>query len=330
MFCESSSLQCVIFVSLIGHCNTYRFPEHFFANCRNSIHIYTPCKWGVSIQQINLRSLHLFRHWRCPGLPSPQGEILPLVVCSLTSPGFQGVVCWSLGRAVQGINGPWFHLRFILQNRRANVFILMFIPFRRKTTVFSRLSTMWCFSIDTSSMRYVLLISFIGLLGCAVLRTAVSMDPSWPKIHEGLQRTKVNMGLKLHHRSLLKNGSCMMLASLPIDMSMFELALNDPKLFFRRIALVAVLPPWRLWFHGFRPTTAFNQRFCSEMHFSVLAWVTSYIPLNFDIDFTLICIYSFWLLTLKFTISFRFCLHGYEAPPPPMLQAMKPNQLRRG
>lgn len=85
-----------------------------------------------------------------------------------------------------------------------------------------------------------------------------------------------------------------MLASLPIDMSMLELALNDPKLFFRRIALVAVLPPWRLWFHGFRPTTACNRRFCSDMHFSVLAWVTSYIPLNFDIDFyTHMCIYIY-------------------------------------
>lgn len=99
------------------------------------------------IQQINLRSLHLFHHWRCPGLPSPQGEILPLVVCSLgglTSPGFLRCLL-KLRMCSLGINGPWFHLRFILQTTGPRSVFLMFIPFRRKTTVFSRLSTMWCF-----------------------------------------------------------------------------------------------------------------------------------------------------------------------------------------
>ena len=112
-----------------------------------NIYIYTPCKWGVSIQQINLRSLHLLRNWRCPGLPSPQGEILPLVVCSLgglTSPGFLRCLL-KLRMCSLGINGPWFHLRFILQTTGPRSVFLMFIPFRRKTTVFSRLSTMWCF-----------------------------------------------------------------------------------------------------------------------------------------------------------------------------------------
>ena len=45
----------------------------------------------------------------------------------------------------------------------------------------------------------------------------------------------------------------MMLASLPIDMSTLALALNDPKLFFRRIALVAVLPPTMI--PGFPPNS---------------------------------------------------------------------------